>query len=72
MTSLRTRLFAILVTATGTKTVNIFNSAGILYQQTAFTGTALDIPTSTWPKGFYLLRIGMTDGSIVTEKVIVP
>ena len=66
-----TGTFSVLVTAPGTKMISIYNSAGMLYQQVSFAGSAQDIPTTGWPKGFYLLRIAMADGSIVSEKVVV-
>jgi len=63
--------FTVNIDQPGIKTVNIYNSVGMLYKQVAFAETSKDISTAGWPGGYYLLRIIMADGSVQTEKIIV-
>ena len=63
--------FTLAITATGLKTVSIYNSAGLLIRQSAFADNAKDFSTGGWAKGLYLLRIVLPDGSITTEKLTI-
>lgn len=64
-------IFSIMADKPGLKIVNVYNNAAALYQQVSFAETSKDISTGNWPKGYYLLRIMMADGSVVTEKIVV-
>jgi len=64
-------VFTIAVANTGVKIVNVYSSAGILYQQDVFSGTSKDISTTGWAKGLYLLKIMMEDGTSSTQEIIV-
>ncbi|MBS1663858.1 MAG: DUF3616 domain-containing protein [Bacteroidetes bacterium] len=64
-------VFTITTGNMGVKTVSVFTDAGVLYQQLQFSETAKDIPTSSWPRGYYLLRITLADGTQATQKLIV-
>ena len=64
--------FTVIIPNTGLKTVSIYNSTGVLIEQTAFGDTAKDFSTAGWAKGFYLLRIILADGSTTTTKLIIP
>ncbi|MES1249684.1 MAG: T9SS type A sorting domain-containing protein, partial [Chitinophaga rupis] len=64
-------MFTVMIDQPGAKTIKIYNSAGALCQQLSFGETSKDISTEGWPKGYYLLRIILADGSVVTEKIVV-
>jgi hypothetical protein len=64
-------IFTITINKSGTKQISIYNSTGILYKQLAFGGSSQDVSTNGWPKGYYLLRIIISDGNIKTEKLVV-
>ena len=66
-----TGTFTLITPAAGLKYVNIYNSAGALIRQLAYTDTAKDISTATWPGGAYLIRITTSDGTTTTQKLIV-
>ena len=66
-----TGTFTLAISATGLKTVSIYNSAGLLIQQSAFADNAKDFSTSGWAKGLYLLHIILPDGSTTTEKLTI-
>jgi hypothetical protein len=63
--------FSVVVNKAGSKTVRIYNSAGILFKQVTFTEAATDISTGNWPKGYYLLRIAVDNNKVVAEKIVV-
>jgi hypothetical protein len=63
--------FTLNIDQTGVKTVNVYNSIGLLIQQLSFGETSKDISTANWSKGVYLLRITLADGTTVTEKIVV-
>jgi Secretion system C-terminal sorting domain len=63
--------FTLITPAAGLKYVSIYNTAGLLVQQAAYTDTSKEISTAGWSAGTYLIRIIMPDGSSVIEKIIV-
>jgi Lamin Tail Domain/Secretion system C-terminal sorting domain len=64
-------VFTLITPATGSKTVSIYNSAGLLIQQGTFADTSKDFSTAGWSQGIYLIRVVMADGSTATEKLVV-
>jgi hypothetical protein len=66
-----TGTFTLAIGTSGFKSVNIYNSSGLLIQQSAFADNAKDFSTAGWAKGLYLLRITLPDGSITTEKITI-
>ena len=64
-------MFTIATGSTGVKTVNIYTSGGALFQQLVFTENAKDVSTANWPKGYYLVRLTLADGSVTIQKLVV-
>jgi hypothetical protein len=64
-------LFTIATGVAGSKFMAVYTSTGSLFQQIQFTETVKDISTAYWPKGYYMLRITLADGSVTTKKLMV-
>ncbi|HMI63894.1 MAG TPA: T9SS type A sorting domain-containing protein, partial [Puia sp.] len=64
-------VFTITTGSTGVKTVNIYTSGGALYQQMVFADNAKDVSTANWPKGYYLVRLTLADGSVTIQKLVI-
>ncbi|HTI92476.1 MAG TPA: DUF3616 domain-containing protein [Puia sp.] len=64
-------VFTITTGSTGVKTVNIYTSGGSLFQQMVFAENAKDVSTASWPKGYYLVRLTLADGSVTIQKLVV-
>jgi hypothetical protein len=63
--------FMLITPAAGLKQVSIYNAAGFLIQQAAYTDTSKEISTAGWATGTYLIRIIMADGNTVIKEVVV-
>ena len=63
--------FTLITPAAGLKHVSIYNAAGLLIQQAAYTDTSKEISTAGWATGTYLIRIIMADGSTAIKEVVV-
>jgi Lamin Tail Domain/Secretion system C-terminal sorting domain len=63
--------FTLITPAAGLKHVSIYNAAGLLIQQAAYTDTSKEISTTGWATGTYLIRIIMADGSTAIKEVVV-
>lgn len=64
-------LFSIAANMEGNKFVQVFSDAGNLYKNFSFTGSAIDIHTSNWSKGIYLVVVSTEKGILKKEKLIV-
>jgi hypothetical protein len=64
-------MFTIATGSTGVKTVKIYTSGGALFQQLVFAENAKDVSTANWPKGYYLVRLTLADGSVSIQKLVV-
>jgi len=64
-------MFTIATGSTSVKTVNIYTSGGALYRQMVFADNAKDVSTAGWPKGYYLVRLILADGSTSIQKIVV-
>lgn len=64
-------VFTITTGSTAVKTVSIYTSGGALYQQLVFADNAKDVYTAGWPKGYYLVRLTLADGSTTIQKIVV-
>lgn len=63
--------FTVTVNKNGIKAVQVYAVNGNLYQSYYFSDQSKDITTTTWPKGYYIVRIITEDGSTTDEKIIV-
>ena len=64
-------VFSITINKPGTKNVQVYNSAGIIYRHIIFSNNSTRVSTQGWAGGYYLLRITYNDGTMSTEKIIV-
>ena len=64
-------VFTITTGSAGVKTVNIYTSGATLFQQLVFAENAKDVSTANWPKGYYLVQLTLTDGTVSIQKLVV-
>ncbi len=64
-------VFTITTGSSAVKTVSIYTSGGALYQQLVFADNAKDVSTAGWPKGYYLVRLTLADGTVTIQKIVV-
>ncbi|MEP6674922.1 MAG: T9SS type A sorting domain-containing protein [Ferruginibacter sp.] len=64
-------LLSVAVSKTGNKKLEIYTAAGALYKTIDFTGNVKDINTATWSKGYYLMRITLSDGTTTIKKLLI-
>jgi len=58
-------------TNNSTCTIIEINTSSAGQSPITFTGTARDLSTAGWSKGYYGLQVIMEDGSVVTGKIVV-
>jgi hypothetical protein len=63
--------FSIVSNVQGNKVVQVFSDAGSLYKTFSFASNAMDVNTSNWAKGVYLVVVSTENGMLKKEKLIV-